>query len=157
MIDNRTVAQAPVLKIHRAAADVQLPRYATAGAAAFDIYAYLPYDKVLADSTAKPSLVIETGLSFEIPEGWVLKLYSRSGQAFKENTRLGNCVGIIDSDYRGLLRVKLTRDDGDPLVVHHGERIAQCILERAERVEFHEVDELSYTERGIGAYGSTGR
>ena len=148
---------APVLKIKRQADNVQLPRYATAGAAAFDIYAYLPYDRALKNSGHDNSLIVETGLYFEVPEGWVLKIYSRSGQGFNENTRLANCVGIIDSDYRGLLRVKVTRDDGEMLTVLHGDRIAQGMLERAERVDFHEVDQLSETVRGDGAYGSTGR
>lgn len=98
----------------------------------------------------------DTGLAFEIPPGWVMLIFSRSGHGFKSQTRLANCVGVIDSDYRGQVSVRLTVDAGGGLSVAHGDRIAQAMLVPIPRVELIEVDELSDTERGAGGFGSTG-
>lgn len=146
------------LKVKRLNERAIMPTYATPGSACFDIYAILELEGEAAISTMNnPTVTLDTGLAFEVPEGWVMKVYSRSGQGFKDNTRLANCVGIIDSDYRGELRVKLTRDDAGALLIRHGDRVAQAMLERVTPVVFIEVDELSETVRGEGAYGSTGR
>lgn len=90
-----------------------------------------------------------------------MMVYSRSGHGFKHNTRLSNCVGVIDSDYRGELLVKLTMDDeclntDVELEVIPGDRIAQAMLIPIERVSFELVDELSETKR-TGGFGSTGK
>ena len=91
-----------------------------------------------------------------------MMVYSRSGHGFNRNTRLSNCVGVIDSDYRGELLVKLTMDDEfiDPeieLEVKQGDRIAQAMLIPIEQVSFEMVEELSETKRGTGGLGSTGK
>lgn len=144
------------LKVKKLVPGAKLPTFGTAGAACFDLYAHLPGEAAI--STCRPARVtIDTGLAFEVPEGYALMVYSRSGQGFKDNTRLANCVGVIDSDYRGQVRVALTRDDGLALFVKHGDRIAQAMLVPVPAVELEEVDELSTTVRGEGAYGSTGR
>src|SRR5690606_29317518 len=104
--------------------------------------------------------VIRTGLSFEIPEGHVMLIFSRSGHGFKNNIRLANCVGVIDADYRGEVMVKLTHDRrfGDfDFPVEPGDRIAQVMVIPFPRVTFEEVEELSSTERGEGGFGSTGQ
>lgn len=152
------------LRMKRLHEQAVVPTFGTAGSACFDIYAIVDNSaEMLFGSTRDPSgvgpkfLVVETGWAFEVPQGWVMKVYSRSGQGFNENTRLANCVGIIDSDYRGPLRVKLARDDDRQLVVRHGDRVAQAMLERVPVVELIEVDELSDTQRGEAGYGSTGR
>lgn len=140
----------------RMAEEVRLPTYATDGSACFDIYAHLP--GAAAFSTLG-SGVIPTGLKAAVPEGYVMLIFSRSGHAFKANTRLANCVGVIDSDYRGELMVKLTRDDGQTLWVDDGERIAQAMIVPAPRWEILEVpveSDLGSTERGQGGFGSTG-
>lgn len=131
-----------------------LPTFGTEGAACFDLYAHLPYDDA-AISTCKPHqrVTIDTGLAFEVPPGYAMMIYSRSGQGFKDNTRLSNCVGVIDSDYRGQVRVALTRDDCQGIFIKHGDRIAQAMLVPVPTVLFLEVDELSTTVRGDGAYG----
>lgn len=138
--------------------DVELPVYATKGAACFDIRAYLPFQNGRSTVIA-PYSVIPTGLQFEIPEGKVLMVYSRSGHGFKHATRLANCVGVIDSDYRGELMVRLARDTSleESLVVNHGDRIAQAMLVDAEQVTFEEIQEISETARGKGGMGSTGK
>ena len=147
------------LKMKRLDEAAIMPTFGTDGAACFDIYAICEFGDAEAyiNSTEHPNVTVETGWAFEVPEGWVMKVYSRSGQGFKDNTRLANCVGIIDSDYRGPLRVKLTRDDGETLFIRHGDRVAQAMLVRVPAVEFVEVEKLSSTDRGEQGYGSTGR
>jgi len=130
----------------------KLPVYATEGAAAFDFFA--------AESGTIHSglpITINTGLRIEVPKGKVLKIYSRSGHGFNKNVRLGNCVGIIDSDYRGDIMVKLTPDNPKAhLSVAIGDRIAQGMIEEAPQYYFEEVSQLSETDRGAGGFGSTG-
>lgn len=103
------------------------------------------------------TLVFETGLFFEVPQGKVLLVFSRSGHGFNHDIRLANCVGIIDSDYRGELKVKLTNDSTQAFFnVKRGDRIAQAMLVDSNQVQFEIVEELSETERGTGGLGSTG-
>lgn len=146
------------LKIKKMYPDVKLPVYATEGAACFDIHAYEPDHEV---SLAGGDVAIfDTGLQMEIPKGYVLKVYSRSGHGFKNNVRLSNCVGIIDSDYRGELKVSLIADfnyGAEPLVIKHGDRIAQAMLVKTTKVEFEVVDKLGSTKRGKGGFGSTNK
>ena len=131
----------------------RVPTYATDGSAAFDIYAdeavwvqYGQYTK------------ISTGISIEVPPGHVLKVYSRSGHGFKNGVRLVNCVGIIDSDYRGEVMVGLACDSSyDSLYIKQGDRIAQGIIMPVEKTNFIVADELSETVRGINGFGSTGK
>jgi len=132
-----------------------LPTYATAGAACFDIYA----DGGVLIHQNSSSAIVSTGLAFEIPEGYVMEIYSRSGHGFNNDIRLANCVGIIDSDYRGELFVKLKLDDSgydDVFVVNYGDRIAQAKIVPVERAVFNVVDKLNETERGEKGLGSTG-
>lgn len=146
------------LKVKRLTDTATLPTYATDGSACFDLYA----DQVRnpdSESLVSASLpaVIDTGLSFEIPPGWCMLIFSRSGHGFRDGVRLANCVGVIDSDYRGEVKVKLTRDDFGPrFSVAHGDRIAQAMLVPTYRVGFEEVSQLSDTKRGAGGFGSTG-
>ena len=85
-------------------------------------------------------------------------VYSRSGHGFKHDTRLANCVGVIDSDYRGELMVKLTYDGAeDGPFIEPGDRIAQAMIVPVSQVSFDVVDELSDTVRGSGGFGSTGK
>lgn len=152
------------LKIKKLHPDAIIPAYQSAGAACFDLHALISSDaegeqaaNVLA--THSTPAVIRTGLAFEVPEGFVLMIYSRSGHGFKHDVRLANCVGVIDSDYRGEVQVKLTNDGkgaGACLRVAHGDRIAQAMLIPVQQVRLLEVDELSQTERGTGGFGSTG-
>ena len=139
-------------KLHPAAT---APVYATAGAACFDLHA-CTVDEGTPDNVAG-TLTVGTGLAVEVPEGWAMLVYSRSGHGFRHNVRLANCVGVIDSDYRGEVMVKLTHDDlGSPLTVRTGDRIAQAMLVPVYRTELVEADDLSKTMRGTGGLGSTG-
>lgn len=136
-----------------------VPTYGTSGAACFDFYADMPdyKDVPLYVDEGFPA-TISTGVKMEVPEGHVLLVFSRSGHGFKYDVRLANCVGVIDSDYRGDIMVKLTADSGDSfeaLPLRHHSRIAQGIIIPYEQVEFEEA-ELSTTARGDGGFGSTG-
>lgn len=147
------------LRIKKLHPDAILPKYQTAGAACFDLHACLPDYGVC--FTAGTSDTIRTGLAFEIPQGHVMLVFSRSGHGFKDNVRLANCVGVIDSDYRGEVKVKLTKDeqghsDVSIFDVNHGDRIAQAMIIPVQQVQLVEVDELGSTDRGTGGFGSTG-
>jgi len=83
-------------------------------------------DEILEDVGHDYPVIFSTGIAFEIPAGWVMRIYSRSGHGFNSDTRLANFVGIIDSDYRGEVKVKLTNDSTNRLLaIGHGDRIAQ--------------------------------
>lgn len=144
-----------IIKIKLAHPGVKLPTYGTDGAGCFDIYPDLDEHEKISLSVSQPTVIIPTGLLFEIPQGKALMIYSRSGQGFKFNTRLANCVGVIDSDYRGELMVKLTMDEDDYMVIGRNTAIAQGMIIDAPKVQFEVVQELSETARGAGGFGST--
>lgn len=142
------------LNFTRTHPDAKVPTYGTAGAACFDIYA-AERGIVHSESTA---LLVRTGLSVAIPEGWCMLIYPRSGMAAKFSVRLANCVAVIDSDYRGEIIVPLVCDieSEDGYYIEKGDRIAQAMLVPTERVVFDEALALDATERGAGGFGSTG-
>lgn len=144
------------LKIKRLYPDAVIPKYATDGAACFDLHAFGCGNQHPVYSGMAHTF--RTGLAFEIPPGHVVLIFSRSGHGFKNDTRLANAVGVLDQDYRGEVMVRLTRDGGssDVLRVNHGDRIAQAMILELPHVHIEEVDELSETARGAGGFGSTG-
>lgn len=125
------------------------PTYATKGAACFDIHAI---EEGLVGAIPK---IFRTGLAFEIPEGNAMLVFSRSGYGFSKDIRLSNCVGVIDSDYRGELKIKLVADGVHINRFMPGDRIAQAMIVPVPQVSFI-VGELSDTERGEGGFGSSG-
>lgn len=134
--------------------DAKLPTYGTAGAGCFDFYACgLPEYGLLIINAEK----IRTGLAIDIPPGYVLEIYSRSGHGFNNDVRLSNSVGIIDSDYTGEIQVKLACDGAQAFRVKNGDRIAQGKLVRAPRVRRFVLGNIATTERGAGGFGSTGK
>lgn len=154
------------LKVKKLHPEAIIPKYATDGSACFDLHACFGEPGLSKPIFVTPIAIIKTGLSFEIPLGYVMLVFSRSGHGFKNDVRLANCTGIIDSDYRGELMVKLTHDDthnvfksiiDDPMKISHGDRIAQAMIIPLEQVQFEEVEKLSDTERGTGGFGSTGQ
>lgn len=149
------------VKVKKLYEDALLPKYATDGSGCFDISARIdvPEEDCCVEVGNGDTVVFNTGLQFEIPKGHVMMVYSRSGHGFKNDVRLSNCVGVIDSDYRGELLVKLTGDfnDGEhSLYVYDGDRIAQGMIIPVKTIEFEEVKELSKTKRGGKGFGSTG-
>lgn len=147
------------VKIKKLTPTAIVPTYATYGAACFDLYAD-KLDEQFSRSHVDHDdpLVCGTGLSFEVPAGHVMLIFSRSGHGFKHGVRLANCVGVIDSDYRGEVKVKLTADEAADklLIVSRGDRVAQAMIVPVQRATFIVSDELSETERGAGGFGSTG-
>lgn len=130
-----------------------IPEYHSDGAACFDLH-------VLSWASIPPgqAATLPTGLAFEIPSGHVMLVYSRSGHAFKHNVRLGNCVGVIDSDYRGEVMVRLINDSTKQhFNIEAGERVAQAMIVPAPQVTLSIVEELSETQRGTSGFGSTGK
>ena len=140
----------------------KMPTKSTEGAAAYDCYA-----KETVEVGYNPVL-IGLGFALELPEGYHAEIVPRSSIGLKTNLRQPNCVGIIDSDYRGEVKAMyelkpmlgVNRDAFYPsmgYVILKGDRIAQMIIKKNEDVELVEVDELSDTERGVGGFGSTGK
>ena len=148
------------INIQKRHPDAVIPAYATPGSACFDITCVgVPEDVGPARHfriAPHESRIFRTGLAFEIPEGYRLDVFSRSGHGFKQGIRLSNCVGKIDSDYRGELLVSLYNDSNHDRVISVGERIAQGEINPVHRVEFEVVHALSSTDRGEGGMGSTG-
>lgn len=146
------------IKIKQLSTLAKMPTYATDGSGCFDLYSTNTMTRLVQEGFP---VEVGTGLAFEIPPGYGMFILSRSGHGFKFDTRLANCVGFIDSDYRGEVKVKLTcdveRDDHMPMSIMPGERIAQACILPVPRIAFDWADELSTTERGEGGFGHTGR
>ena len=142
------------IRFRRVSAFAQLPTRGSEKAAGYDLYAAL--DKPVIIEPHK-TVKIDTGLQFEIPDGYFAAIYARSGIAAKEGLRPANCTGVCDSDYRGNYIVALHNDSDTARTVEPGERIAQMVVIPYLSVSFEESEELSGTERGEGGFGSTGR
>src|ERR1700741_1905497 len=130
-----------------------LPAYETAHAAGVDLRADLENTVLLGPLERK---LIPTGLHIELPEGFEAQIRPRSGLAFKHGISIVNAPGTIDADYRGEIRVLLINLSNEPFVVNTGDRIAQMIVARHEKVNWEEVKILNQTTRGAGGYGHTG-
>lgn len=146
----------PIVKVHRQAG-ARLPERATAGAAAMDVAACLPADTVL-EIPPGERMAVPTGLSFEIPQGYMISLRPRSGLALKQGISLPNTPATIDSDYRGELKVIMINLGHAVFRIEHGDRIAQLLLEKVIEFDWLEVDhqQLEDSSRGAGGFGSTG-
>lgn len=142
------------LKVKRLPHCRDLPRYATPGAAGLDLTAAI--DGALCLAPGK-RIGIRTGLVVEIPPGYEGQVRPRSGLAAKAGVTLTNCVGTIDSDYRGELVVLVINHGEEVYIFEPGERIAQLLISPVPRVEVIEVEDLNSSERGEGGFGSTGR
>lgn len=131
-----------------------LPTYGSAGAAAADLYACLDAAVTIGPGE---TVFIPTGLSMEIPAGCAGLIYARSSLGAKRGLAPANKVGVIDSDYRGEIKVVLLNHSGSEQVVVPGERIAQMIITPVLTPAYEEVEELTDTNRGTGGFGSTGK
>jgi dUTP pyrophosphatase len=134
---------------------VQLPAYQTPGAAAMDLAALLDAPVTIAP---RQLASIPTGLAIALPDaGWVALVFARSGLGIKHGIALSNGVGVIDSDYRGELKVGLTNLSDEPYTIQPGDRIAQLMVVPVGQAAVHELEELPPTARGAGGFGSTGK
>lgn len=141
------------LKVKKLHPDAIIPTYATDGSACFDLYAV---ESEWIDDV-HPNVSVGTGLAFQIPAGYQMLIFPRSGIAHKNKVTLTNAVGVVDSDFIGEVRVLLSAHDNGFMGIMQGDRIAQAQLMPVHRVSFAQVDELSPTERGTGGFGSTGK
>ena len=132
-------------------AGLELPEYATAGAAGMDVLA-------AEDVTLVPGArhAVATGLALAIPPGFEIQVRPRSGLALKHGISVPNSPGTIDSDYRGELKVILINLGTADFAVRRGDRIAQLVLAPVVRASWLKVDELDETARGESGFGSTG-
>lgn len=131
-----------------------LPTRGSLDAAGYDLYAAIEGDIVIPPST---SVKVSTGLAMAIPAGYFGGLYARSGLACKEGLRPANCVGVIDSDYRGEVIVCLTNDSQEERVITPKQRIAQLIIQPYLDYEWESTNILDVTTRGSGGFGSSGK
>jgi dUTP pyrophosphatase len=129
------------------------PNYETAGAAGMDLRANID-----AAITLKPleRAIFKTGLFIALPIGFEAQVRPRSGLAAKKGITVLNSPGTVDADYRGEIGVILVNLSNEDFVINDGERIAQLIIAKHERVNWQEVNVLDDTERGLGGFGSTG-
>ncbi len=131
-----------------------LPTYGSAGAAAADLYACLEAPVVIGPGE---TVFIPTGLAMEIPAGCAGLIYARSSMGAKRGLAPANKVGVVDSDYRGEVKVVLLNHSAAVQTVGPGERIAQLIITPVLTPAYEEAEELSDTDRGGGGFGSTGK
>ena len=140
------------VQIRRLDPTVTLPSYAYAGDAGLDLRAN--EDVTLAPFERR---LISTGLAIAIPEGYAGFVQPRSGMALKRGLSMANTPGLIDSHYRGELKVvAVNLDAHEPIRIERGERIAQLVIQRVPVVALDEVDALDETDRGAGGFGSSG-
>lgn len=140
------------MEIKRLDTDLPLPRYAHTGDAGLDLYSS-------ADVVLKPfqRALVPTGIAVAIPEGHAGFVQPRSGLAIKHGLSLVNTPGLIDSHYRGEIKViAINLDPDHPISISRGDKIAQLVIQRVECVDLIEVAELDETVRGEGGFGSTG-
>ena len=130
-----------------------LPTYATAQSAGMDLRANIDAPIILRPMERQ---LIPTGLHIALPEGFEAQVRPRSGLALKHGITVLNTPGTIDADYRGELKVLLVNFSNTDFVINAGERVAQMVIARYEKVDFEQVIELDDTERGAGGYGHTG-
>ena len=146
------MASIPVKIINHS--DNSLPQYATSGSSGMDIRAFLPAPLII-----KPMerVLVPTGLFIELPENHEVQIRPRSGLAIKQGITCLNTPGTIDADYRGEIKIILINLSSEDQVINSGDRIAQMVIQKVEKIEWIKTAELEETERGAGGFGSTGK
>ena len=140
------------MKVKRLDKGLPVPCYANLGDAGLDLYSAV-------DVRIEPlhRVMIPTGLAIALPQGYAGFVQPRSGLALKKGLSIVNTPGLVDSGYRGELKViAINTDTDEPIDIARGERVAQLVVQRVLAVDLVEVDELDETERGEGGFGSTG-
>jgi len=133
--------------------DLPLPQYATPGSAGMDLFAA---NEDTIEIAPNETALIPTGLSIELPIGYEAQIRPRSGLALKHEIGILNSPGTIDSDYRGEIKVIIKNFGSQPFVVHRGDRIAQMVITRYERIDWVETNSITESIRGTGGFGHTG-
>ncbi len=133
-------------------ADLELPNYATAGAAGLDLRAA---ESLTLKASARA--LVATGIAIALPENFEAQVRPRSGLAVKYGVTVLNSPGTIDCDYRGEIKVPLINHGTDDFIISRGDRIAQMVIAPVVQVQLHEVSLLDETLRGVGGFGSSGK
>ena len=145
----------PIVKYKKMDSRAVVPQYATPGAAAADLCALLDEPLTVAPMQR---VLVPTGLAIELPDaGCVALVYARSGLSIKHGLCMANGVGVIDSDYRGELRVPMVNLSDTAYTIQPGERVAQLCIAPVWQASFLPAEDLSDTARGAGGFGSTGK
>jgi dUTP pyrophosphatase len=131
-----------------------LPEYATSGSSGMDIRANLEMPQIFQPFER---LLIPTGLFIELPADYEAQIRPRSGLAIKHGITCLNTPGTVDCDYRGEIKIILINLSQEEQIIHHGDRIAQMIIQKVERIIWQETDELEVTTRNTGGFGHTGK
>lgn len=142
----------PVMRLPHAH-DLALPEYATDQSAGMDLLAAIPAPIVL---NPGKTVMVETGLSIALPEGFEAQVRPRSGLAAKHGITVLNSPGTIDADYRGEIKIILINHGNEPFTITRGMRIAQMVVAPVTRIRWQPTSFLSSTARGEGGFGSTG-
>jgi dUTP pyrophosphatase len=131
-----------------------LPAYATAGSSGMDLRAELNVAKTL---RPLERALIPTGIFIELPPGYEAQIRPRSGLAMKQGITCLNTPGTIDADYRGEIKIILINLSNEDQIIHPGDRIAQMVIQKVEKIEWKEVQKIEQTERNDGGFGHTGK
>ncbi len=131
-----------------------LPAYATEGSSGMDLRAHIESAIMLQPLERR---LIPTGLFIELPDGFEAQVRPRSGLAIKQGITCLNSPGTVDADYRGELKIVLINLSNEPQVLHPGDRIAQMVIQKVEKVTLVQVHEISSTTRGEGGFGHSGK
>lgn len=132
----------------------ELPSYATSGSSGMDIRAFLDEPRTM---LPLERALIPTGLFIELPQGYEMQVRPRSGLAIKHGITCLNTPGTIDADYRGEIKIILINLSQENQVIHPGERIAQMVIQKVEKVSWVSVEQLAVTGRNEGGFGHTGK
>jgi len=132
----------------------EVPEYETSGSAGMDLRAYITESIILKPLERQ---LIPTGLFIELPDGYEAQVRARSGLSIKHGITMINGIGTVDSDYRGELRVPVVNLGQEEYEINNGDRIAQMIINKYEKIKWDKVEILEETQRGEGGFGHTGK
>jgi len=141
------------LKIKLVKPNAAMPERETVGSVGYDIRACMEGTVTIAPGETR---MIGTGIAIGLPPGYAAFIYARSGLGIKQGIVPANCVGVVDSDYRGEIIVGLKNTSDKPFALRGGDRIAQLVVSKCELPELQLCEELDCTKRGSGGFGSTG-
>ena len=134
--------------------DLPLPHYQTPGSAGMDLYAAIDTDVSLQPGKFK---MVSSGIRIALPQGYEAQIRPRSGLALKHGISIVNTPGTIDSDYRGIVGIILINFGEDSYTIKRGERIAQMVIHKYDKIQFCQLTQLPESKRKTGGFGSTGK
>jgi dUTP pyrophosphatase len=145
--------QVRILRTEPGKDDIPLPHYATEGSAGMDVCAAVEAETIINPNS---TVLIPTGFIIELPQGYEAQIRPRSGMAIKHSIGILNSPGTIDSDYRGEVKIILTNFGAEPFTIRRGDRVAQMVVSKFERVQWAVASSLLESARGDGGFGHTG-